>query len=376
MEDLELTEELTAYLQQKKEEGKPIIAFLAHDNIPEELIVAAGCVPLRMIFAGNDELMNESHDYLPPSTCSFVQSNIGMYSRKPYDFLDLVDYIIVSNHCISDMCASEIISKYFFIPRINFYCPYMQDENGAKYYKLELIEFKNELEKISGEEISKEAISDAIINYNQLRELLQEANTLNVDGSQKLKIFQKAMLMGIEYLPELRARLEELKNQEHKSQNNAKLLLLTGCSIFVGDYILDLIEEGGGNVVLFDTWVGKSYYSQKIPEANLKACEEPLNLFVERYKNNIYGDHCVPNFLENRVEQTLDDISHYEKKLGKKPGVINHIIKFCDHISLFQTDLKAKLQENGIQVLNLERDYSRAMRGQLSTRIEAFLEMM
>jgi benzoyl-CoA reductase/2-hydroxyglutaryl-CoA dehydratase subunit BcrC/BadD/HgdB len=38
--------------------------------------------------------------------------------------------------------------------------------------------------------------------------------------------------------------------------------------------------------------------------------------------------------------------------------------------------LKNRLQEKGIQVLNLERDYSRANRGQLSTRIEAFLEMM
>ncbi|GAJ20858.1 unnamed protein product, partial [marine sediment metagenome] len=48
----------------------------------------------------------------------------------------------------------------------------------------------------------------------------------------------------------------------------------------------------------------------------------------------------------------------------------------CDHISLMSSFLKDRLQEKGIQVLNLERDYSRANRGQLSTRIEAFLEMM
>jgi benzoyl-CoA reductase/2-hydroxyglutaryl-CoA dehydratase subunit BcrC/BadD/HgdB len=38
--------------------------------------------------------------------------------------------------------------------------------------------------------------------------------------------------------------------------------------------------------------------------------------------------------------------------------------------------LKKQLQEKGIRVLNLERDYSRANKGQLSTRIEAFLEMI
>ena len=131
MDDLELLEEYSEFLRTKKEEGKQIVAFMAHDNIPEELIVAADCIPLRMVFSGNDDLMNESHDYLPPSTCSFAQSCIGLFSRKPnmYGFLEQVDYFLVSNHCVSDICASEIISKYFFIPRLNFYCSYTQNEN-------------------------------------------------------------------------------------------------------------------------------------------------------------------------------------------------------------------------------------------------------
>ncbi|MCK4781277.1 MAG: 2-hydroxyacyl-CoA dehydratase, partial [Candidatus Lokiarchaeota archaeon] len=64
------------------------------------------------------------------------------------------------------------------------------------------------------------------------------------------------------------------------------------------------------------------------------------------------------------------------KKTGRKLGIINHIIKFCDHISIMSSHLKNRLQKKGIQVLNLERDYSRAIRGQLTTRIEAFLEMI
>ena len=45
-------------------------------------------------------------------------------------------------------------------------------------------------------------------------------------------------------------------------------------------------------------------------------------------------------------------------------------------MSLMSSFFKNKLQEKGIQVLNIERDYSRANRGQLSTRIEAYLEMI
>ena len=93
-------------------------------------------------------------------------------------------------------------------------------------------------------------------------------------------------------------------------------------------------------------------------------------------KNNIYGDHSVPNFLENKVSQIEEVYKKYKNETAKKIGVINHIIKFCDHMSIMSSHLKERLQEKGIQVLNLERDYSRANKGQLSTRIEAFMEMM
>jgi benzoyl-CoA reductase/2-hydroxyglutaryl-CoA dehydratase subunit BcrC/BadD/HgdB len=90
----------------------------------------------------------------------------------------------------------------------------------------------------------------------------------------------------------------------------------------------------------------------------------------------LYGDHSVSNYLQNKISLIEEFYRNYQEKTGQKLGVINHIIKFCDHMSLMSSFLKDKLQEKGIQVLNLERDYSRANRGQLSTRVEAFLEMI
>ena len=40
------------------------------------------------------------------------------------------------------------------------------------------------------------------------------------------------------------------------------------------------------------------------------------------------------------------------------------------------TAFKNQLQEKGIPVLNLERDYSRSARAALETRVHAFLEML
>jgi len=97
MDVLELLSDYANYLREQKEQGKKIIAFMGHDNMPEELLDAAGFIPLRMMFAGNDDLMDASNDFLPPSTCSFAQSCIGLFSLKPsqYNFLNLVETYLV-----------------------------------------------------------------------------------------------------------------------------------------------------------------------------------------------------------------------------------------------------------------------------------------
>lgn len=378
MLDLELLSDFHNLLREKKAEGKKIIAFMAHDNIPEELIDAAGFFPFKLLFAGNDELMDASHDYLPPSTCSFAQSCIGLFSIKPnnFSFLDLIDYLIVSNHCVLNICASEIISKYFSIPRLNFYISYTQDGNASDYYKLELVDFRKKLEEIKGSEISDEMILKSIEKYNNFKKKLAEFNEIKIQGRKKLEIFQKAMLFGLDFLPELEKFIQDNNNSAYLGSKNLKDLILTGCSIFIGDYLVDLIEESGGNVIFFDTWIGDGYFSQTFQEKVLNSLKDPIQMLVYRFNNNLYGDHSVPFYLENKIAQIETKCREYHQKTGKKLAVINHIIKFCDHISIMSVFLKNRLQEKGIQVLNLERDYSKSIRSQLSTRIEAFLEMI
>ncbi len=377
MDNIELLTEYATFLREKKEEGKKIVAFISHDNIPEELLDAAGFVPLRLIFAGNDELMDASHDYLPPSTCAFAQSCIGLYSTKPsqYNFLDLVDYFIVSNHCVSDICASEIITKYFNIQRLDFYLSYTKNENSLKYFQLEITNLIKELEEIKGSPIEKEVLLESIKKYNKFKKLLKNLNELPIKGSVKLNILHKAMLFGPEIMTELEDDYSNL-SQSADDALDSKNILLTGCSIFVNDYLINLIEEGGGNITFFDSWIGFNYYSQIIDKDLINTSNDPINLLAQRFKNNIYGDHSVPNFLENRIALIKNYYEEFQAKYGKNLGVINHIIKFCDHMLMMSTHLKNYLQSEGIQVLNLERDYSRANRGQLTTRIEAFLEMM
>lgn len=369
--------EFSLFLKEKKQAGYRVASFLAHDNIPEELLDAAGIFPLRLMFGGNDDLMNASHDYLPPSTCAFTQSMIGLFSLKPsqYQFLDLIDYFIVSNHCVSDICGSEIITKYFNIPRLNFYLSYTKNENSLKYFELELMDFKKQIEKFVNTEVSNENLLESIRRYNHFKTKLFELNSLNVKGSEKLRIIQSAMLYGPSYLERVTEFIE--KNKDNQDEfSNLKNVILTGCSIFMNDYLIELIEDAGGNVYFFDTWIGNHYYSQIFDEETLNSTKNPYSLLIERFKRNNLSDHSVPNFLEDKIQHIEEINAKYKEKNDHNLGVINHIIKFCDHFSMLSAYFKERLQKKGFQVLNLERDYSHANRGQLSTRIEAFLEMI
>ena len=236
------------------------------------------------------------------------------------------------------------------------------------------MDLKEQLEKIKGSEIETHDLKNSIVKYNNFKKKLSELSNLNIKGSQKLTILQKAILYGPEYLPKLESFIQSQDTTD--VPNKSKDILLTGCSIFINDYLNDLIEEGGGNVVFFDTWIGFNYYSQVIDDNSINSSQDPVDLLVKRFKNNIYGDHSVPNFLDTKVSHIEEFSKVYKNRSGKRVGVINHILKFCDHHLIMSSHLKKRLQKNGIKVLNLERDYSRANRGQLSTRIEAFLEMM
>ena len=229
--------------------------------------------------------MDASHDYLPPSTCAFAQSCIGLYSLKPsqYNFLDLVDYFIVSNHCVSDICASEIISKYFNIQRIDFYLSYTKNENSIKYFKLELTNLIKQLEEIQGLTIEKEALLQSIKKYNNFKKILKKINGLPVKGSIKLNLLHKAMLFGPEILSELEEEYYNLNQNVNGALENSKDILLTGCSIFLNDYLINLIEEGGGNITFFDSWIGFNYYSQIIDDDIINSSKDTIDLFTHRF---------------------------------------------------------------------------------------------
>ncbi len=70
-----------------------------------------------------------------------------------------------------------------------------------------------------------------------------------------------------------------------------------------------------------------------------------------------------------------DDMVRMAKDLHAD-GVIDYALSFCGTYQIESAGVAKTVEEGGVPVLRIETDYSAEDVGQLSTRIEAFLEMV
>ena len=162
----------------------------------------------------------------------------------------------------------------------------------------------------------------------------------------------------------LRALIGELEGRKAGEAKQPRLLLVGGaCDV---PEFVEFIESKGASVVADGLCFGMRHYRGLIDEK----AEDPLRAIAERYVGKpscpsiINGfDHSLGVFREIIDEWKID-------------GVVSARLKFCDHWGGQRKMLADKLRPEGIPVLDLEREYSTAGSGQISTRVQAFLEMI
>ncbi|EJO5347367.1 2-hydroxyacyl-CoA dehydratase [Clostridium botulinum] len=148
-----------------------------------------------------------------------------------------------------------------------------------------------------------------------------------------------------------------LSNSTLKNNFNNRIALLGArCD----ESLVDMVESCTGSSVLNLTCTGKNFILDQMP--NLSSIDELVLWYAEAILSQI---PCM----------RMSDIS-YRKKLilsSNVSGIIYNTVKFCDYYSFEYASIKKKLN---IPILKIETDYTNQSRGQLKTRIEAFIERL
>jgi bzd-type benzoyl-CoA reductase N subunit len=355
-------------LQAWKDRGGKVVGFFC-STVPEELFTAAGLLPFRM--RGTGSTSTELSDaFFSPINCGFPRHTFNQALRGEYDFLDGLVCINSCDHVrrIYDNWIRNLKTPFVQVMSL----PRKVQEPQVKWYYDELNILREQLEEHFGVEITDECVKDAIRLHNEIRALqkrlyeLRRADRPPITGAETLAVMVAGTAMPREVYKELlQELLDELVQSEGSGDYRARLMIVGGELDDPG--YLEIIEEQGGLVVTDSTCFGSRLMWKAVDEGE----EDPVRALARYYIADrpscprMYGDQ------PNRIAYTRELIKEF-----KVDGVIGERLLFCDQWVVEHYMTTQDLKKDGIPFMTLDREYVLSGKGQLRTRVQAFLETL
>lgn len=359
------------YVRKIKSETRVVGTLCSYT--PEEIILAAGAHPFRLLGSGQKAGLADAH--LQSYCCSLGR---GVLEDALAGRLDFLDGVVFTHTCDTMQRLSDIW-------RINISGPFHLDvilpvkldtESAQRYFRDVLQTLREALGEKLGVVITDDDLKNAIRTTNWIRtafgsiyELANEHPQM-IKGEEIYMLARAAMMMERSRLANL---LEKTLSQMEDSKKGAlsanvpapKRIFLEGGILSHPD-IYRMIEEAGGAVVGDDLCTGSRYFNGLVNEEN----PDPLMAIADRYIERIVcpAKHSgTTDRAQRLVEMAL------EKRVQ---GVVFFFLKFCDPHAFDYPYLRDALEKAGIPSLVVEVEDQLQAEGQLRTRLEAFLEMI
>jgi bzd-type benzoyl-CoA reductase N subunit len=358
----------TKLLQEHKNHGGKIFGWLC-TYIPEEIIHAAGILPIRIIGYSRETDLDEGTAYLYVNNCSFSRSCLQLGLQGEYDFLDGV---VGGSTCdgarrLFDLWRNYIGTPFHHVLTI----PRKYTEKAHSLYFHEVEQFTSHLEEFLGFKISDEALRASINLYNETRRLLMQLYEFRkrdnppITGAETMEVLNASYRMPKEVFNEwLKGLLEEIEASGNAHKHRARLMLVG--SVLTNTEFIKSIEDQGGLVVTDELCTSTRYWTDPV------IIDEKISLreaVARRYLNNFPCARMFPSDERfNRIMQFAQDY--------RVDGIISQIVRYCVPYCHDLPLLTRKLKEKGIPILALDVEYGTSGSGQIATRVQAFLEML
>lgn len=342
----------------------PIIGW-CNTYVPEEIIIAAGFLPYRIM--GASIPLHLSKTYLSGNLCSSVQSILDCALNGDYKFLD---GMIIGASTDATKRLYDAWIRYVNTPFCHLFdIPKFINEGALIHFTESIHALTEQIESHFNIKINNADIQEAILTCNKTRRLLDELNNLRkmdnppITGQQFLEVCKSAMTSNKK---DFNDSLEQLIRQIRPEGNRKEgfRILLTG-SFQDQPWLLDIIEEKGGLVVCEDFCTRLRYFSGLVEED-----ADPIKAIAKRY---LYAKPASASLvsLDQRAGHLLRLIKEFN--IG---GVIYYILKFDDPYLFEFPDMKEVLVSRNVPVLRIETEHNTSAMGQIMTRVQAFIETL
>ncbi len=334
--------------------------------VPEELLHAAGFLPLRLM--GAPLKMSHVQAHLPSNCCHLVKSSLESLLQGELDFLQGV---IFSHTCDSMQGLSDIWVHQRRLPiHFNLMVPtHLGSEHSRHYLKAEMERFKEFLESHSGR-ITPERLKASIQLFNRIKEKLgkiyvrRQKGLIQLPGRFFAQMIRAGYLLDRErYLDLLNELLSALPEKTEESGNLIPVYLAGNMAH--SESYFSLIEEAGAMVVRDDLCSGARTLRLMVPEDI-----DPMEALTQRYVTSFF---CATKHQGSRAHE--EALLREVQESGAR-GVIFLLYKYCEAHYFDYPDLKAALESKGIPCLLLDVEDPSHSVGQLKIRLQAFVEML
>jgi len=347
--------------------GRKVIGWF-NPYVPEEIIHAAGMLPFEVTGDNEPVQMHGAEAHIYSNSCSKIRTCWQLQLDGNYSFLD---GYVSSHMCDQDMRLFEVWSYYKKLPYMDaIYAPRKRDEVAVKLYLTDIEDFRSRLSQFLICRIPDLHIANSIKVYNRGRELMQQLYELRkrdrppVTGAEAVEVSKAAARMPRERFNELMEQLLAEIKRTGREIKKARRLMLIGNDLHNTTQIAAL-ESADAVVVVdeMDLGVRRAWgqVDTKLPPMEALARYYVLGRPVDKHTWNSDG----------RLDFICDIAEQY-----KVDGVVSENVRFCTYPGWDKFDLKKKLQERGIPILELDLEYGHPGGAQMRIRAEAFMEML
>jgi benzoyl-CoA reductase subunit C len=350
--------------QWKQRTGGKIIGYFC-TYAPEELIYAAGILPVRIV--GSHEVQDVTEPHIFAMFCPFCRDCLAQGLKGRFDYLD---GITIAQSCLHIRQTFTSWQKHVPVD-YSYYLPmphHVQSKHATPFLVKELQLFRASLEKWLGRKIEDQAIDDAIDVYNRNRDLLWKVFELRkgdnppLTGEEAMEmVLSSQMVDKQDHNAALEKLLNRLSKRETTRPTGTRLMILGSEDDDIE--FIRMVESCGATFVIDEHCTGTRYFWN-----NVERNGDRLSSIAERYVKR------VPCPTKDWPERTRVD---HVVRLAKEYDVRGAIVmqqKFCDPHEIDIPALIKALHNAGLKTLFLEFDVTVPI-GQFKVRVEAFLEM-
>ncbi len=361
-----------------KTNGKKVIATTCV-QVPTEIILAADAHPFR-ICAGAYATDQIGSEYLPAKTCPLVKSTLGMMHLDFYQVDEKPIAVVNPTTCDQKRKIGEITTDLVDVPYYSLELPPTKDTEEARIYWQKVVKkFAKYVEQITGKRITRSKLKKSIQKVSSAQKEYRKFYNLRkgkpvIWGKDAILItnsyFYDNLDSWILNLKKLNTELEEkVKTENYVANSRTPRILLTGSPSIFPNLKIPLLTETLGGVIVAEEFCSTSRMLYDTVAVDEWFMFDMVPALADRYLKPCTCPNFTPN--KDRERRLIEMIKEFSVD-----GVIYQSFAGCQLYDMESRKIGKALEENGTSMLLIETDYSPEDHGQISTRLEAFIDSL